>query len=1260
MPALKISTFNVRGINDNKKRSDLFDWLRKRNIDICLLQETHCSKELENKWGCEWGYTAFWSSHSGRSRGVAILFKNSFQYCLHNKYEDCEGRYIMLDITINNSRLSIINIYGPNTDDPDFFNLLGTKINMWPNNAIIMAGDYNVVQDYTMDTLNINQRNNPKAHVKVNELKETLDLYDPWRQQHPITKMFTWHNSQNKHSRLDYFLLSSDLANSIDAAIIKPGYKSDHSIVEINLTLSNHQRGPGIWKFNNSLLQDNTFIEETKRCIHDTILKYLSSNARNNDPQFNEYVISNQLLFEIVKMEIRGKTIAYATAKKKEFEKAERDLDKKIDELHKIHVEHPSEMNYANFTKAQNELEVYRNKKIDGLVVRAKAKWNLQGEKNSKYFLNLEKKHYTEKTTSKVINDEGIEVTNLPDIINEQKKFYENLYTSNMPTLDQESENIFFPNNDNFRKLSNEESMNMEGNISVDECFNVLKKMKINKSPGSDGYTVEFYLHFWNDLKYIMVRAFQENFEKEFMSNSQKLGLITCLPKPGKPKEYLKNWRPISLLNVDYKILSGVIAQRIKKNLDPLISNCQKGFVTGRFIGECTRLISDLLHYAKKNKVKGILLLLDFEKAFDSLEWTFIERTLKHFNFGKDMLKWVKIFYTDIESCVVNNGHCSERFKLGRGVRQGDPLSPYLFILAAEILARAIFNSNSIKGITLENSEFLISQLADDTALILEENELSFKKCLELLSKFTEISGLKINYSKTIAITFGIDHDLNYNLDIGQEIKWQKGGKFTLLGINYDLDQEDITSVNYEIKLKDFEKTLRDWNKRSLTIYGKICIIKSLALPKLVHLFTSLPNPPEHFFKKIEAEVFRFIWNGKTEKIKRTTVYNCFEYGGFRLPNIKHFCMAQKLIWIKKMLDDNNNAKWKTLFLLNIENLGSNYIWLSRDKNAIFKKHLNEFWQDVYDAWATLTNPNIENDPRKQPLFHNSLIKINHQSIFYKEWYLSGVLFVNDVIDQNGDFLKWEAFSNKYNIRNQPFRYMAVIHAIPRNWKKRIKELGNNLNQVVYEPIQRIKNIKKPSRYFYTQNLEKITTKPYNSWNKWSESINEVITEDEWQLLYKNLYHTIKETKLKYFQMQIYHRILPTNKWLYLCNMTATKSCTFCNIYEETIEHLLYECVFSKNIWLQLFEWLESIRINLAIPSKKQILLGDGHSQTYLEHLKILTKYFIYQCKINAKVPFFNALLNTIKMNLSIEKCNMSDELFIDKWNREILEFFGL
>lgn len=136
------------------------------------------------------------------------------------------------------------------------------------------------------------------------------------------------------------------------------------------------------------------------------------------------------------------------------------------------------------------------------------------------------------------------------------------------------------------------------------------------------------------------------------------------------------------MLNVDKQIGSSVIANRIKYFLDKLISSSQKGFLKGRYIGECTRLIFDLIERAEEENIPGILLLLDFEKAFDTVEWSFLLKTLDFFGFGKDLCNWVKTFYTDQTSCILNNGHCSELFYITRGVRQGDPLSPYLFIFS--------------------------------------------------------------------------------------------------------------------------------------------------------------------------------------------------------------------------------------------------------------------------------------------------------------------------------------------------------------------------------------------------------------------------------------------------------------------------------------------------------------------------------------------------------------------------------------------------
>lgn len=163
--------------------------------------------------------------------------------------------------------------------------------------------------------------------------------------------------------------------------------------------------------------------------------------------------------------------------------------------------------------------------------------------------------------------------------------------------------------------------------------------MKNDKSPGADGFTAEFFKYFWPDLKYFVIRAINKSYEIGELSSINKLGIITCIPKQDKPKQFLKNWRPITLLTVVYKIATGCIAERINFFLDKLISNDQTGFVKGRFIGENIRLVYDIMNYTERKQIPGLIMLIDFEKAFDSVSWKFIFEILEYFNFGKSIKK---------------------------------------------------------------------------------------------------------------------------------------------------------------------------------------------------------------------------------------------------------------------------------------------------------------------------------------------------------------------------------------------------------------------------------------------------------------------------------------------------------------------------------------------------------------------------------------------------------------------------------------------
>ena len=171
---------------------------------------------------------------------------------------------------------------------------------------------------------------------------------------------------------------------------------------------------------------------------------------------------------------------------------------------------------------------------------------------------------------------------------------------------------------------------------------------------------------------------------------------------------FLKNWRPISLLNVIYKLASPVIANRIKSVLDSIIHEDQKGFIAGRFIGENVRLIYNVLFETKQQNIPGLLLSIDFQQAFDSVSWKFISKTLDYFNFGPSFKKWIKLFQNGAESCILQNGFLSEFFYLQRGCRQGDPISPYLFILCAEVLSLMMRKEIAIKGIDINEKPFYL------------------------------------------------------------------------------------------------------------------------------------------------------------------------------------------------------------------------------------------------------------------------------------------------------------------------------------------------------------------------------------------------------------------------------------------------------------------------------------------------------------------------------------------------------------------------
>ena len=295
----------------------------------------------------------------------------------------------------------------------------------------------------------------------------------------------------------------------------------------------------------------------------------------------------------------------------------------------------------------------------------------------------------------------------LKTILEQGKMFYKNIYTA--AHCNDSNYRLFFENS-NIAKLEATQQEELERPLLNEECFLTLKQCSKNNTPGTDGFSVEFYLRFWSLLGEEMVQSLNYAYEHGQLNITQKLGITDQIDtKKGKDKSFLENWRPLSLLNVDYKIATKAIAHRISKVLPTIVKEDQTRYVQGRYIGQNIRLIMDIMRVTEVESIPALAIFIDFKKAFDTVDWNFLFRTLQAFNFGPCIQKWIRTFYTDCSSCFINNGFASEFFKLERGVRQGCPLSGCLFVLCVETLANAIRNDNTIKGIKIHDKEFKLS-----------------------------------------------------------------------------------------------------------------------------------------------------------------------------------------------------------------------------------------------------------------------------------------------------------------------------------------------------------------------------------------------------------------------------------------------------------------------------------------------------------------------------------------------------------------------
>ncbi|KAL4386887.1 hypothetical protein GQ457_09G026990 [Hibiscus cannabinus] len=491
-------------------------------------------------------------------------------------------------------------------------------------------------------------------------------------------------------------------------------------------------------------------------------------------------------------------------------------------------------------------------------IQKSRIKWAVEGDRNTKFF------HLTASIrrrnnfigTIQVGDDVFTNPGSIRKVIGEHfKKMFNGSKAIPLKSFDCEMGHI-----------SSEEVARLEREFSEKEIWEALSALDSSKAPGPDGFNMGFLKRFWSSLKVESLNFFGSFFKGEMSDLSFNQSFVVLIPKRSNPV-LIEDYRPISLVGCVYKLLSKVLAVRLREVMDRVIGVQQFAFCPGRQILDCSLIANEVIDHHKRKKLEGVIFKADFYKAYDTVDWGFLLFILKKLGFGSRWCQWIYSCISSASVSILVNGSPTVPFAIGRGLRQGCPLSPLLFNLVAEALSallRKAIRLGFFSGFHIGQKAVEIShlQFADDLIVFCEASMTKIKNIVRILRGFEIAAGLKLNLSKTSLL--GVNVDENALNSWAEAIKC-KSEKLPSKYLGLPLGSSKNSTTLWEPVIDKFRKKCAGWKIGTLSFGGRITLIKSV-LSSLPIYFLSLFKIPKTVNLTISKLIARFLWGSVDNK----------------------------------------------------------------------------------------------------------------------------------------------------------------------------------------------------------------------------------------------------------------------------------------------------------------------------------------------------------------------------------------------------------